>query len=99
MPTRLDPPVPLNVEFDAKIGVDVKGDIWSAITIPNSVEIFGSLKSTRVDVKVDEVLIEDLGLMPTGSGELMISASAVLRKKLKKDVGDDVHVVLLRKLT
>jgi hypothetical protein len=53
----------------------------------------------RVDAKVDEVVVEDMGLMPTGSGELMLSVSAALRKKLGKDVGDEVHVVLLRRLT
>jgi hypothetical protein len=99
MPTRLDPPIPLDVEFSAPIGVDVKGERWSAIVIPGSVQIFGSLRSARVDVKVDDVLIEDLGLMPTGSGELMISVSAVLRKKLGKNIDDEVRVVLLRRLT
>ncbi len=99
MATRLDPPIPLDYEFQAPIGVDVKGDIWSAIAVPDSAGTFGSLKSFRVDAKVDEVLIEDMGLMPTGSGELMLSISAAVRKKLGKDVGDDVHVVILRRLT
>jgi hypothetical protein len=99
MTARLDPPVPLDYEFSATIGVDVKGDVWSAIAVPNSAATFGSLKSLRVDARVDEVLIEDMGLMPTGSGELMLSISAPVRKKLGKDVGDDVHVVILRRLT
>jgi hypothetical protein len=99
MVTRLDPPTPLDIAFSSRIGVDVKGDVWSAIAIPNSAELFGSLRSVRVDAKVDEVVVEDMGLMPTGSGELMLSVSAALRKKLGKDVGDEVHVVLLRRLT
>ena len=61
--------------------------------------MFGSLMSVRVDVRVDDVLVENMGLMPTGSGELMLSVSAALRKKLGKDVGDEVHVAILRRLT
>ena len=99
MATRLAHPVPLHHEFSAVIGTDVKGDTWSAITVPNSAQLFGSLRSVRVDATIDEVLVENLGLMPTGSGELMLSVSAALRKKLGKEVGDQVQVVLLRRLT
>jgi hypothetical protein len=99
MTSRLDQPLPVDYEFSARIGVEVKGDVWSAIAIPDSVKVFGSLRSVRVDVRVDDVLIENLGLMPTGSGELMVSVSAALRKKLGKAVGDDVRVAILRRLT
>jgi hypothetical protein len=99
MTPRLDQPVSLDVSFSGAIGVDVKGDIWSAIQVPDSAAVFGSLRSVRVDATVDDVLIENMGLMPTGSGELMLSVSAALRKKLGKDVGDEVHVVILRRLT
>ncbi|MEJ1230519.1 MAG: hypothetical protein WDM88_07715 [Galbitalea sp.] len=63
MVTRLDPPIPLDIAFSSRIGVEVKGDTWSAIQVPNSAELFGSLRSVRVDVKVDEVVVEDMGLM------------------------------------
>ncbi|HEX3680407.1 MAG TPA: DUF1905 domain-containing protein [Galbitalea sp.] len=53
----------------------------------------------RVDARVDAVLVENMGLMPTGSGELMLSVSSALRKKLGKDIGDDVRVAILRRLT
>lgn len=99
MTPRLDEPVQLDFSFAAKIGVDVKGDLWSAIQVPGSAELFGSLRSVRVDAMVDDVLVENLGLMPTGSGELMLSVSAALRKKIGKDVGEDVNVVILRRLT
>lgn len=95
----LENPIPLDREFDATIGVTVKGDVWSAIEVPDSAALFGSLKSVRVDARVDDVLVENMGLMPTGSGELMLSVSLALRKKLKKEVGHRVHVVLLRRLT
>jgi hypothetical protein len=99
MVTRLDPPIPLNVAFSSRIGVEVKGDVWSAIEIPSSAELFGGLRSVRVDAKVDDVAVDDMGLMPTGAGELMLSVSAVLRKKLGKNVGDAVQVILVRRLT
>lgn len=99
MTARLDQPIPLDYDFSAHIGVNVKGAMWSAIQVPNSAKVFGSLRSVRVDATVDDVPVDDMGLMPTGSGELMLSVSAGLRKKLGKDVGDDVHVVLVRRLT
>jgi hypothetical protein len=99
MVTRLEQPISVDYEFSAPIGVDVKGDVWSAIAVPDSARVLGSLRSVRVDAKVDEVMIENMGLMPTGSGELMLSISAAVRKKLGKEVGDNVHVVILRRLT
>jgi len=99
MATRLEQPIPLGYEFSAVIGVDVKGDLWSAIEVPNSAAVLGGLRSVRVDATVDDILVSDMGLMPTGTGELMLSLSAVLRKKLGKNVGDTVRVVLLQRLT
>ena len=99
MTPRLDEPIPVDLEFRSTIGVDVKGDTWSAIAIPDSAKVFGSLRSVRVDARVDEVAVENMGLMPTGSGELMLSVSAALRKKLGKNVGDEVQVIIIRRLT
>jgi hypothetical protein len=99
MNARLEEPIELDYRFSAPIGVDVKGDVWSAIQVPKSAEVFGSLRSVRVDATIDDVLVENLGLMPTGTGELMLSVSAALRTKLAKEVGDEVRVVLLRRLT
>jgi hypothetical protein len=80
----LDQPFPVDHAFSTSIGVNVEGDIWSAIEVTDSAKLFGSLRSVRVDAAVDEVLVENMGLMPTGSGELMLSVSAALRKKLGK---------------
>ena len=99
MSPRLEEPLPLDYEFSGSIGVPVKGDMWSAIEVPGSAKLFGGLRSVRVDARVDDVLVQDMGLMPTGAGELMLSVSAALRKKLGKEVGDAVQVVLLRRLT
>jgi hypothetical protein len=99
MTPRLEQPVPIDYQFSGSIGVDVKGDLWSAIEVPKSASVFGSLKSVRVDARLDEVQVENMGLMPTGRGELMLSVSAAVRKKLGKEIGDDVRVVIQRRLT
>lgn len=66
---------------------------WSVIEVPGSKEFFGSGKSVKADTTVDGVVVTS-ALMPTGQGDHFISVSAALRKKLKKDVGDSVDVVV-----
>lgn len=80
------------VRFETTIGVDVKGDMWSCVAIPDSAALFGSGRSTRVDATIDDVELRDVGAMPTGTGGHMVSISAKVRKQLGKDVGDAVTV-------
>lgn len=80
------------VRFEAPIGVDIKGEMWSCVEIPGSVDFLGTGKSVRVDALVDEVRLEDVGAMVTGTGGHMISLSAKVRKQLGKDMGDIVRV-------
>lgn len=82
--------------FTATIGVEVKGETWPCIEIPGSAELFGSLKAVRVDAAVDEVELTNVGLLPTGEGELMLSLNAQVRKKLGKGIGDTVSVRIRR---
>jgi hypothetical protein len=86
----------LDHTFTAPIGVDVKGEVWPCIEVPDARELFGSLRSVRVDATVDGVALPNVGLMPTGGGGLMLSLSAKVRKALGKDVGDTVTVHLTR---
>ena len=58
-----------------------------------------SVLTVRVDVSVDAVELENVGLMPTGTGGHMLSLSAKLRRQLKKELGDSVTVRLHRRLT
>ncbi len=90
----MTPQPPIDHTFYATIGVEVKGETWACVEIPGSVELFGSLKPVRVDATVDEVALPNVGLLPTGAGELMLSLNAHTRKKLGKDVGDRVSVRL-----
>lgn len=83
--------------FETTIGVDVKGEVWSCIAIPGSVDFFGSGKTARVDVTVDEVRLENVGAMPTGTGGHMVSLSAKVRAKLGKDIGDSVDVTVTKR--
>jgi hypothetical protein len=91
-------PGPLDVTFDAPLGVTVKGDLWSCVEIPDSVELFGTGKAVRVVATVEGEPVT-AGLMPTGSGGHMLSVSATLRKRIAKELGDVVTVHLSERLT
>ena len=91
-------PGPIDLEFTGPIGVVIKGDIWSCVEVPDSVEFFGTGKAVKVVATVDDQPLT-LGLMPTGSGGHMLSISAKLRKTLGKELGDDVTVHLTERLT
>jgi len=80
------------LRFEAPIGVDVKGEIWSCVEIPGSVTFLGTGKSVRVDAEVDGIRLENVGAMVTGTGGHMISLSAKVLKQLGKDIGDTVQV-------
>jgi hypothetical protein len=86
-----------HLSFEAPIGVDIKGDTWSCVEIPGSAEFFGTGKTVRVDARVDDVALENVGAMVTGTGGHMVSLSAKVRKALGKDVGDRVSVVITRR--
>jgi hypothetical protein len=48
----------------------------------------------RVKGTIDGVEINSYHLMPTGNGHLMLAVKAAIRKKIGKEQGDWVHVVL-----
>lgn len=85
------------MRFSTTIGVEVKGETWSCVEIPGSAESFGTRRSVRVDARVDDVLLENVGAMVTGTGGHMVSLSAKVRKALGKDVGDQVEVTITRR--
>lgn len=92
-------PVPLYHTFTAPIGVEVKGETWSCVEMPGSAEYFGTKRTVRVDATVDDLPLENVGLMVTGRGGHMLSISAKLRKQLGKEIGDTVNVHLRRRLS
>ncbi|MEG3613724.1 DUF1905 domain-containing protein [Isoptericola haloaureus] len=90
-------PTALDHTVTAPIGVDVRGDVWPCVELAGAAELLGTGRSVRVDATVDDVELENIGLMPTGRGELMLSLNARLRRRLGKDVGDTVTVRLTRR--
>jgi hypothetical protein len=92
-------PVPLDHEFTAPIGVEIKGDIWACVEMPGSAEFFGTGRAVRVDATIDGIPLPNVRLMVTGTGGHMLSVSAKLRKQLGKDIGDPVTVHLERRLS
>ena len=93
-----DFPQPLDHTFTAPIGVDVKGQLWECVEMPGSAKFFGTKRSVRVDATVDDIPINDVGMMVTGTGGHMISLNAKIRAKLGKQLGDEVTVHLQRRL-
>lgn len=85
------------MRFDGTIGVEVKGETWACVAIPGSVDFFGTGKSVRVDATIDDVALPNIGTLPTGTGEHMISLNAKTRKSLGKDIGDPVTVTVARR--
>lgn len=84
--------------FTAEIGVDIKGQMWTCVEMPDSAEFFGTKKSKRADIEVDGLAIPNAGFMVTGKGSHMFSLNAALRKKLGKDIGDTVTVRIVKVL-
>ncbi len=85
------------IVFETRIGVDVKGEMWSCVEIPTSAEFFGTGRSVRVDATVDAVTLENVGAMVTGKGGHMLSLSAKVRKALGKEIGDTVQVTVTKR--
>ena len=85
------------IAFETRIGVDVKGETWSCVEIPDSAKFFGTGRSVRVDATVDDVTLENVGAMVTGKGGHMLSLSAKVRKALVKEIGDAVQVTVTKR--
>ena len=85
MNARLDKPIPLDIKFSAPIGVDVKGSVWSAIQIPNSVEKLGSLRSVRIDAIVDDVPVEKIKDFQFKLSDYLGSRKTALMDTIRKE--------------
>lgn len=85
------------LSFHTTIGVEVKGETWSCVEIPGSAEFFGTGKTVRVDALIDDVKLENVGAMVTGTGGHMVSLNAKTRKSLGKDIGDTVEVTIMKR--
>ncbi|WP_084038127.1 DUF1905 domain-containing protein [Demequina sp. NBRC 110053] len=88
---------PLDHTFTAPIGVEVKGEMWACVEMPDSAELFGTGNAVRVDATVDGIALENVGLMVTGRGGHMLSLNAKVRNQVGKGLGDSVEVRLTRR--
>lgn len=77
-------PTPIDVTFDAPIGVEVKGDVWSCVDVPGSKELLGTGRSVRVDATVDGIPLRAVGLIPNGAG----GAHALGQRKTAEAAGE-----------
>ncbi|MFC6102040.1 YdeI/OmpD-associated family protein [Olivibacter domesticus] len=70
---------------------------WSYIEIPK--DLAGQIKpdyrkSFRVKGKIDQEEVKGLALTPMGEGDFILALKATLRKKIKKEEGAQVAVML-----
>lgn len=59
--------------------------------IPMPKTSFGMLK---VKGKIDSYEFSNVHLMPLGNGHLLLAVKSEIRKKIKKQVGDTVHIII-----
>lgn len=68
---------------------------WSYVMIdgipPDKKTKFGSV---RVKGTIDDYEINQYNLMPAGNGRLFLPIKTEIRKKIKKEAGDTIHVIL-----
>jgi Uncharacterized protein conserved in bacteria len=61
--------------------------------IPMAKTSFGMLK---VKGKIDDYEFANVRLMPLGNGHLMLTVKSEIRKKIKKQAGDTVHIIIYK---
>lgn len=82
---------PLDIVFTTEI-VKEKNSGWACVLLENSVEIFGTGKAVKVRGQVDGHDYE--ATMMSSGGIHMMPLRAPFRKKIGKDLGDQVTVHL-----
>lgn len=74
-----------------KIGGECAWTFAEIPEIPMSKKSFGMMK---VKGKIDDYEFSNAHLMPLGNGHIGLPVKAAIRKKLKKQAGDIVHITL-----
>lgn len=83
----------INETFTGKIGFEVKGSVWTCVNWPGSKQILDTGKSVKVKGTVDGHPIQ-IGLLPNGRGDHMLSLNKQILKKINKQLGDSVTVFI-----
>ena len=77
----------LLLKFEGKGG-------WTYAEIPEIPMPKTSFGMLKVKGKIDDYEFENVRLMPLGNGHLFLAVNLGLRKKIKKQAGDTVHIIL-----
>ncbi len=68
---------------------------WTFVRLPElRKDIKASPRSIKVKGTIDGFVIRQYHLMPMGDGNLFLPVRAEIRKKIMKEAGDDVQVIL-----
>lgn len=83
----------INKTFSGTIGVEIKGSTWPCVLWPESKEVLGTGKATRVKAAIDSYSVVT-ALMPSGSGPHMLPISKPVLKAIQKHLGDKVTITI-----
>ncbi len=83
----------INKTFTGTIGVDVGGSSWTCVNWPESKQVLGTGRATKIKGTVDGHPIQT-ALMPNGQGIHMLPLSKPVLKTINKQLGDTVTVFI-----
>ena len=87
----------INKTFKGTIGVDIGGNTWTCVVWPESKDILGTGKATKVTATVDGHPVQT-ALMPNGHGAHMLPLSKPVLKAINKQLGDQVTIMIIDRL-
>ncbi|WP_017598699.1 DUF1905 domain-containing protein [Nocardiopsis lucentensis] len=97
MPAEPRPAQEIDNTFTQKI-IKEDNSGWACVIVPDSGEFFGTRKAVKVAGTMDDQEFQAT-MLPMGDGTHMLPVKAALRKKLGKDLGDEITVRLRQRLS